>query len=151
MNLSTQPVKPSLFCGPECLAKASAHDQHLSFADQAKEFILGVFSTADWPARWVCGKWSEFHGWLYIFSDLLIWASYFTIPILLIILINKRKDIPFTGIIWLFVAFIVLCGLTHFFDALLFWWPAYRVSAIIRLITGIVSFTTVIALYKILP
>lgn len=149
--MSTQPVKPSLFCGPECLAKASVHSQHLSLTNQAKEFILGIFSTADWPARWVCGNWSEFHGWLYIFSDLLIWASYFTIPILLIILLNKRKDIPFTGIIWLFVAFIVLCGLTHLFDALLFWWPAYRLSAILRLATGIVSATAVIALIKVLP
>lgn len=151
LNLSTLPVKPSLFCGPECLAKASAHSQHLTVADQAKEFISGFFSTAEWPARWVCGKWSEFHGWLYIFSDLLIWASYFAIPILLIVLLNKRKDIPFTKVIWLFIAFIVLCGLTHLFDALLFWWPAYRVSAILRLTTGIVSAITVVALYKILP
>ena len=149
--MSTLPVKPSLICGPECLAKATAHHQHLNVADQAKEFISGVFSTADWPARWVCGTWSEFHGWLYIFSDLLIWASYFTIPILLIILVKRRNDLPFRGVIYLFIAFIVLCGLTHLFDALLFWWPAYRVSAILRLVTGIVSAITVVALYKVLP
>ncbi len=149
--MSTLPVKALVICGPECLANASAHNQHLSVADQAKEFISGVFSTADWPARWVCGKWSEFHGWLYIFSDLLIWASYFAIPILMIILVKRRNDLPFRGVIYLFIAFIVLCGLTHLFDALLFWWPAYRVSAIIRFITGIVSATTVVALYKVLP
>jgi signal transduction histidine kinase len=151
LNLITQPIKPSLFCGPECLANASARSQHLNIVDQAKEFISGVFRTTDWPARWVCGKWSEFHGWLYIFSDLLIWASYLAIPILLIVLLNRRKDMPFAKLIWLFIAFIILCGLTYLFDALLFWWPAYRLSAVLRLITGIVSAITVVALYKVLP
>ena len=133
------------------MAKASANSQYLSFADQAKEFILGVFNTADWTARWASGKWSDFHGWLFILSDLLIWASYLAIPILLIVLVNRRKDLPFTKVIWLFIAFIVLCGLTYLFDALLFWWPAYRLSAVLRFITGIVSAITVIALYKVLP
>ncbi|GAB2986288.1 hypothetical protein GCM10027049_26940 [Mucilaginibacter puniceus] len=133
------------------MAKTSAHQQHLSVADQAKEFIAGIFSTADWPARWVCGTWSEFHGWLYIFSDLLIWASYFAIPVLLILLVKRRKDLPFLGVIHLFIAFIILCGLTHLLDALLFWWPAYRISAILRFATGVVSAITVIALYRVLP
>ena len=123
----------------------------VSFNGQVKEFFSHLFSAADWPARWVCGRWTEFHGWLYIFSDLLIWASYFAIPVLLIYLLKKRKDLPFTKVIWLFIAFIVLCGTTHLFDALLFWWPAYRLSALIRAVTGVVSFITVIALFKTLP
>jgi PAS domain-containing protein len=70
---------------------------------------------------------------------------------LLIYLLKKRKDLPFTKVIWLFIAFIVLCGTTHLFDAAMFWWPAYRLSALIQLLTGIVSFITVIALYRTLP
>ncbi len=149
--MSTLPVKTSIISGPEYLANASANDQHLSVADQAKEFILRLFNTADWPARWANSNWSDFHGWLYILSDLLIWASYSAIPILLIVLLNRRKDLPFKKVIWLFIAFIVLCGLTFLFDALLFWWSAYRLSAVLRLITGIVSAITVVALFRILP
>jgi two-component system, chemotaxis family, sensor kinase Cph1 len=123
----------------------------LSAADQFIDFFSDIFSTKYWPARWHCGKWSDFHGWLYIISDLMIWAAYFAIPLLLFRLITKRSDLPFTRIFWLFIAFILLCGLTHLMDAVIFWWPAYRLSAVIRLVAGVVSLFTVVALYKILP
>ncbi|CAN5413599.1 hypothetical protein BH09BAC6_BH09BAC6_07360 [soil metagenome] len=122
-----------------------------SFFQQFNDFFVHLFNTADWPARWHCGTWSDFHGWLYILSDLSIWASYFAIPFLLFRIINKRKDIPFPKIIWLFIAFILLCGTTHLIDAVIFWWPAYRLSALVRFVTGVISIFTVFALYKILP
>jgi chemotaxis family two-component system sensor kinase Cph1 len=122
-----------------------------SLWDQCAEFFTQIFNTSSWPARWHCGNWTDFHGWLYILSDLSIWASYFAIPFLLFRIINKRKDIPFPKIFWLFIAFILLCGLTHFLDAIIFWWPAYRLSALLRFIAGIVSVLTVCSLYKALP
>ena len=120
-------------------------------AAQAADFFSNIFSTEFWPARWHCGSWSNFHGWLYILSDLMIWGAYFAIPLLLFKLITKRSDIPFPKIFWLFISFILLCGLTHLMDAVIFWWPAYRLSAVIRFVTGVVSIFTVYALYKILP
>lgn len=118
---------------------------------EAAEFFADIFSTQYWPARWNCGKWTDFHGWLYIISDLMIWAAYFAIPFLLFRLITKRTDVPFPKIFWLFIAFILLCGATHLMDAVIFWWPAYRLSALLRFVTGTVSLFTVYALYKILP
>ena len=129
---------------------SSQHAQAGLFG-QVKEFFSKLFNTADWPPRWHCGTWSDFHGWLYILSDVFIWAAYFAIPFLLFRIINKRKDIPFPKIIWLFIAFILLCGTTHLIDAGIFWWPAYRISALVRFITAVVSIITVFALYKILP
>ena len=122
-----------------------------SLAGQAKSFFVNMFDTSDWPARWHCGTWSNFHGWLYIISDLSIWAAYFLIPILLFRILRKRKDILFPKILWLFIAFILLCGTTHLLDAIMFWWPAYRLSGLIRLLTGIISLITVYALYNLLP
>lgn len=52
--------------------------------EQLKNFFENLFSTTDWPPRWYCGKWSDFHGWLYIYSDILIWLAYFVIPAALI-------------------------------------------------------------------
>lgn len=118
---------------------------------QVKNFFARLFETADWPPRWHCGNWTKFHGWLYIISDISIWLAYFAIPILLFLIIRKRNDIPFPRILWLFIAFILLCGSTHLLDAIIFWWPAYRLSALIRFITGVVSLFTVFALYKLLP
>ena len=119
--------------------------------EQIFDFFSNIFSTKLWPARWHCGSWSDFHGWLYIVSDLMIWAAYFAIPLLLFRLITKRSDLPFPKIFWLFISFILLCGLTHLMDAVIFWWPAYRLSAVIRFLAGVVSLFTVYALYKILP
>ncbi|AMR30053.1 hypothetical protein A0256_00795 [Mucilaginibacter sp. PAMC 26640] len=144
--------KVHLTCGPICKQKSIAHNLGTeSIASQVKTFFTKIFEMADWPARWHCGNWSDFHGWLYICSDLAIWTSYFAIPILLFRIIKNRKDIPFPKILWLFIAFIILCGTTHFIDAIIFWWPAYRLSAIIRFLTGIVSLFTVYTLYKLLP
>ena len=110
-----------------------------------------MFNTDSWPARWHCGNWTDFHGWLYIVSDLMIWAAYFAIPLLLFHIVIKRKDIPFSKIFGLFISFILLCGLTHLLDATMFWWPAYRLSALLRFVTGVVSIATVAALFKVLP
>ncbi|RKR80312.1 signal transduction histidine kinase [Mucilaginibacter gracilis] len=139
-------------CGTICYPKGVSHQlANESLLSQIKIFFTKLFDTADWPARWHCGNWANFHGWLYIISDAAIWIAYFAIPILLFRIISKRKDIPFPKILWLFIAFILLCGSTHLLDAIIFWWPAYRLNALIKFMTAIVSLFTVYALYKLLP
>jgi two-component system, chemotaxis family, sensor kinase Cph1 len=117
-------------------------------AAQIAEFFSDVFYTGNWPARWNCGKWTDFHGWLYIASEIMIWGAYFAIPILLFRIIAKRRDIPFPKVFFLFSLFILLCGSTHLMDAIIFWWPAYRFSAVLRFATGVVSVVTVFGLLR---
>jgi hypothetical protein len=114
-------------------------------------FMTGLFSADDWPARWVCGEWTSFHGWLYITSDIAIWLAYFVIPAIIIFFIQKRHNLPFLPVFWLFGAFIILCGSTHLIDAIMFWWPAYRLSGLLRLLTAIVSLATAFVLIRDLP
>src|SRR6185503_6001552 len=111
--------------------------------DQFSDFFAKLFDTGDFPARWHCGHWSPFLGWLYIGSDAAIWLAYFIIPVVLIYFSQKRPDVPFLPVFWLFGAFIVLCGTTHLVDVVMFWAPAYRISAIVRFATAIVSLITV--------
>ena len=119
---------------------------------QVTDFFSGLFAADQWPARWNCGNWSDFHGWLYIISDLMIWLAYFLIPIIIIdYFIKKRGALKFQNVYFLFAAFILLCGATHFLDALMFWTPVYRFSALVRFITGVVSLLTVFYLVKVLP
>lgn len=113
---------------------------------QVYEFFQRLTDTSDWPPRWFCGRWTDFHGWLYILSDLAIWLAYMAIPLLLIRFILVKNGVPLGRVFWLFGAFILLCGLTHLMDATMFWWPAYRVNALIRFLTGVVSIGTVVAL-----
>ena len=118
---------------------------------QVAGFLSNLFSTKDFPARWYCGTWSASHGWLHIISDLAVWLAYLAIPLALMYFIRKRPDVPFHKVFWLFGAFILACGTTHLFEALLFWWPAYRFLGLVKLITAIVSVATVIALVPIIP
>lgn len=119
--------------------------------DEIEDFFDKLFNTDNFPPRWHCGVWSDFHGWMYILSDVAIWAAYFTIPFLLIQFVIGKKDVPFPKIFWLFGAFILACGLTHLIDAFIFWFPIYRISALVRLVTAIISWVTIFALYKVLP
>lgn len=112
------------------------------------EFFQKLLDTNDWPPRWYCGNWTDFHGWLYIASDLSIWGAYMAIPLILIRFIIVKQGIPLRSVFWLFGAFILLCGLTHLIDATMFWWPAYRFNALIRFLTGLISIATVTALIK---
>lgn len=115
-------------------------------------FFSKLFDTSDFPARWYCGKWSDFHGWLYIISNLLIWSAYFTIPLIIIRYVTKQKQkIQFNRVYLLFAGFIIACGTSHFFDAIIFWEPLYRLNALLLLITGIISWVTIFYLIKLLP
>jgi len=119
--------------------------------DQVIEFFQKLFDASDWPPRWYCGEWSEFHGWFYIFSDMAIWLAYFIIPMIIIWFVQRRPIMPFLPIVWLFGIFILFCGATHAMDAVLFWWPAYRLSGLIRFVTAIISMITIFVMIRDLP
>jgi two-component system CheB/CheR fusion protein len=125
----------------------------LSFFPQVADFFSLLFNTESWPPRWQCGEWTSFHGWLYIISDLITGICYFLIPLSLwVLLYNKNnKYKSFRRVILLFIIFILACGSTHFIDASIFWWPTYRLSALLRFITAIASVVTVIAMVKYAP
>ncbi|RPD50714.1 sensor histidine kinase [Paracnuella aquatica] len=115
------------------------------------DFFSKLLDTSDWPPRWHCGKWTEFHGWLYIISDLLIWSAYFAIPLIILKFITRKAKARFIRAYFLFAAFILACGSTHLLDAITFWFPAYRLNALVRFITGAVSWATVFYMIKIMP
>ncbi len=119
---------------------------------QIIDFFTGLFDTDKWPPRWHCGTWSDFHGWLFIISDLMIWLAYFLIPLIILqYFTGKKGHVKFSSVYLLFATFILLCGSTHFIDAMMFWIPMYRFNALVRFATGIVSLLTVYHLIKILP
>ena len=114
-------------------------------------YFYHLFSTQGFSPRWFCGIWEPFHGWLYVISDLLIWSAYMSIPIGLIYFVRHRRNLPYTHLLVLFSSFIFLCGSTHFLDATMFWWPAYRFNALLLFLTGVISWVTVFQLIKIIP
>ena len=63
----------------------------------------------------------------------------------------KRNELAFPRLFWLFAAFIFSCGATHLIDATIFYNPVYRFSALMKVVTALVSWATVIALIRIAP
>lgn len=126
-------------------------DQYYLMASDVAEFFTKLFHTDDFMARWSCGKWTGFHGWVYIIADLMVFVAYFTIPALIFYVLRNKKSIPFKGVLVLFILFILFCGATHLMDAIIFWYPAYRFNGFLLVCTAIISWITVGALIKILP
>jgi signal transduction histidine kinase/CheY-like chemotaxis protein len=98
-----------------------------------------------------CLLWDPALIWTYAVSDIGIGIAYFTIPLALAIFVQRRRDLMFRPIFWLFVAFILLCGATHWLDVLTLWVPAYGLEAITKAATAVVSLVTAIALWWQMP
>ena len=113
-----------------------------------------LLGTDGFPPRWRCGTGWEAEpwvGWMHVVGDCAIAGAYLSIPLMLIVLVGKRNDVPFHWIGGLFAAFILACGATHALDALIFWEPLYRLSGFMKAATAAISWVTVLALLKVLP
>jgi PAS domain S-box-containing protein len=80
-----------------------------------------------------------------------IWSAYLAIPCILIYYASRRRNLPYKSIFFLFGAFILACGTTHLMDAIIFWWPAYRLAGVLKLFTALISWATVFALAHVAP
>ncbi len=67
------------------------------------------------------------------------------------LLVAKRDQLRFRGLFVLFALFIFLCGSTHLMEAIIFWWPAYRLAGMLKFFTAIFSWATVFALVRVAP
>lgn len=114
-------------------------------------FMMKLFDTSDFVPRWNCGNWTNAHALLHIVSDIAIAGAYAAIPLVLIYFIWRRNDLPFSSVFVLFALFIFSCGSVHLVEATIFWQPWYRFSGLLKLITAIVSWLTVLALIPIVP
>ena len=75
-----------------------------------------------------CLLWQPGLIWTYAISDGVIALSYFSIPLALAAIARQRKDLVFRPLLWLFAAFIMLCGATHWLDIVTLWLPAYTLG-----------------------
>jgi PAS domain S-box-containing protein len=87
---------------------------------------------------------------LHATSDLFIWLAYVSIPLVLFYF-TRRRDLPFPRLFLLFALFILACGTTHLIDALTFEYPIYRFAGVMKLVTAVISWLTVIALVPVIP
>ncbi|MFK7926239.1 MAG: ATP-binding protein [Bacteroidia bacterium] len=115
------------------------------------DFISKIFSREGFVSQGQSYLWSPEVFWPQLIGDLLTAIAYFIIPIGIYFFLQRRPNIKERRLFLLFGAFILACGITHLIDIITIWVPIYHLSAIIKLITGIISMITAITLIRILP
>ncbi|MGN6424447.1 MAG: sensor histidine kinase [Asticcacaulis sp.] len=98
-----------------------------------------------------CFLWKPGVLWLHVLSDAGIVLAYSGIPLVLLYILHKRRDLPFQGVFALFGAFILLCGFTHLLNIWVLWHPDYYFEGVIKALTAIASIATLIALIVRIP
>lgn len=114
-------------------------------------YLRQLLSSRDFLPHGYCLMWNWHLIMLFVVSDGLITLSYMSIPVTLIQIARKRKDLPFNWMFWCFGTFIVACGFTHGLEVLTLWYPAYWALGTTKAITAAVSVTTAILLVKLFP
>ena len=99
-----------------------------------------------------CYFWQPDILWLHALSDGITGLAYLLIPFAIFVFLRQRKDIRVAKpLFWLFMAFIVSCGITHFTEIYTIWYPAYRVSGWLKAVNAVISLATAIAIWPLIP
>jgi signal transduction histidine kinase/CheY-like chemotaxis protein len=98
-----------------------------------------------------CLRWDGPLLFVLISANLGIAIAYFAIPLALRMFVGKRRDLPYPHMFKLFAAFILSCGLTHLAKIFTFYYPAYWAEATIDAWTAVISLTTAVLLYPLIP
>jgi PAS domain S-box-containing protein len=88
---------------------------------------------------------------LHAVSDGLIAVSYFLIPVALMVLVRRRKDLAFRREFLLFGVFILACGATHILGIVTLWHPMYRLEGVVKAVTALASLGTAFLLWRLIP
>ena len=114
-------------------------------------WLSGIFATGDYLPHGLCLSWEPGLIGLQVVSDALIAISYYSIPAALAYFAFKRRDLPFQGVLVLFVVFILACGTTHALGAITLWDPLYRLDGAVKALTAVTSVPTAFALWALMP
>jgi len=131
--------------------RVAAMDPVASAAASAAPSLWQDFWTTTFMPHGCCYQWQPLIIWMHVLSDAFICLAYYSIPIILFAFVRKRRDVPFNAIFVIFGVFIMACGTTHLLEVVDVWYPVYRLSAVVKIITAIVSVLAVGMLIPILP
>lgn len=98
-----------------------------------------------------CYLWQPELVGLHILADGLIALAYYSIPLMLVYFVRRRKDVPFDWMFLMFSTFILACGTTHVMEIWTLWHPTYWLSGLIKAITAFVSVSTALLLVPLIP
>ena len=98
-----------------------------------------------------CYLWTQGILWSHVFSDILIFLAYLTIPMSMFYVLRKKQEAPLRWVFYLFAVFILSCGMGHIVDVWNVWHGEYWISASVRVFTALVSVLTAGVLWRLIP
>ncbi len=116
-----------------------------------RDFLEQLTGATEFMPHGYCLVWDPALLWLHAGSDVVTGLAYLLIAAMLFYLVAKRRDLPFFWLFFLFGAFILACGLTHFFAAWTIYVPSYWEEGLVKAVTALISMVTALLLFPLLP
>ncbi len=110
-----------------------------------------LFNPSGLTPHGFCLNWAPGLVAVHAISDGLIGVAYFSIPLAIASFTGQRRDLKYSWVAYLFVAFILACGSTHIFSILTLWVPVYGIEGVIKAITAALSVATAVLLWPLIP
>lgn len=111
-----------------------------------------LFDPANLLPHGVCFQLKPDLIWLHVASDAVIAVSYFLIPAALVWFTHHRgRPLSFGWMLYLFAAFIVLCGISHVIEIVTIWHPLYYLQGYEKAATAAVSLMTALSIIPLVP
>lgn len=114
-------------------------------------YLTQIFNNQQLLPHATCLLWRPDLLWLHAVSDVVIAASYYSIPIALTVFAFKRQDLEFRWMFLMFGVFILACGTTHVLSVWTLWVPAWGLSGVVKGVTAIASIGTAALLWPLIP
>jgi PAS domain S-box-containing protein len=115
------------------------------------EFLKWLVAPSGFMPHGYCYRWVPGLVWLHGISDSLIFLAYMSIPVTLMYIVRRRKDLPFNWIFMCFGVFIVTCGLTHAMEVWNLWHAMYWLAGLVKAVTAAASIATAVLLVYLVP
>lgn len=112
--------------------------------------LTGLVSSGFMP-HGMCFLWTPWILWTHVTADIVTGLAYFSIPVVLALFAIRRPDARYRPTLYLFIAFILLCGATHFLAVVVIWTPVYEIQGVLKALTAVASLITAIVLWPLLP
>ncbi|MEM6971506.1 MAG: ATP-binding protein [Pseudomonadota bacterium] len=95
--------------------------------------------------------WNQPLFWSHVAADGLLALSFISIPAAIWIVAQRRPDAQFRWLLFLFVGFILACGVTHFLAVWTMWVPSYHTAAIVKMVAALSAIATAVAIWTFMP
>lgn len=112
--------------------------------------LLNLASTPYLPSGY-CYLWDEPLVSLHVVADVMIGAAFVSIPVALLWIVQKRRDVPFQGVILWFSAFLMACAATCFLEVWNLWHDDYWLAGALKGVAAITAAATTAYLVVLVP